>query len=204
MPTVLIAGNHEYFGRAIDEALEAGRRSAAVNGIDFLDDEAITFDGTRIFGTTLWTDFRLFAGDDGAMRGHAMAYAGALLSDYEQIRPYVAKSERWTPVMSSAQHMSSRAALEAELATSTQPVVVVSHHAPHTKSIAPEFTTDLLTPGFVSDLAQVIERYRPPLWIHGHTHRSFDYRVGATRVVCNPLGYRHEQTGFDPVKILEV
>ena len=27
------------------------------------------------------------------------------------------------------------------------------------------------------------------LWIHGHTHESFDYEIGKTRVICNPRGY---------------
>lgn len=204
MRTIFVPGNHEFYGRAIDEVLEAGRRSAIVNGIDFLDDEAINFGQTRIFGTTLWTDFSVFAGDDGAMRGHAMEYAAALMNDFRIVRPYEAKPDRWTPTMSLAQHMSSRAALEAQLATSKHPVVVVSHHAPHRKSIAPEFAKDLLTPSFVSDLSQVIERYRPPLWIHGHTHRLFDYMVGATRIVCNPRGYRHERTGFEPGKVVSL
>jgi len=28
-----------------------------------------------------------------------------------------------------------------------------------------------------------------PLWLHGHTHDSFDYRIGATRVVWHPAAY---------------
>ena len=27
------------------------------------------------------------------------------------------------------------------------------------------------------------------LWLHGHVHDSFDYRVGRCRVICNPRGY---------------
>ena len=46
------------------------------------------------------------------------------------------------------------------------------------------------------------------LWVHGHTHDSFDYLVdrpggGTCRVVCNPRGYVRwdgtlENRGFDP------
>jgi len=39
------------------------------------------------------------------------------------------------------------------------------------------------------------------LWIHGHTHDSFDYVVNGTRVVCNPRGYApngvNENARFD-------
>ena len=34
-----------------------------------------------------------------------------------------------------------------------------------------------------------ILEHQPRLWIHGHTHESFDYEIGKTRVVCNPRGY---------------
>jgi hypothetical protein len=33
----------------------------------------------------------------------------------------------------------------------------------------------------------------PSLWVHGHTHTSFDYRLGGCRVLCNPRGYQLER-----------
>lgn len=204
MRVVMINGNHEFYRRSIDETVEAGRRCGILNGVDFLDDASVTIGGTRIFGTTLWTDFNVFARGDGVERGRAMAFASDYISDYRLIRPFEAKQDRWTPVMSWAQHMSSLALLEVELTKSAQPVVVVSHHAPHPQSIAPAFAQSLLTPGFVSDLTPVITQFRPVVWIHGHTHSTFDYMVADTRVICNPLGYAFEQTGFDPQKVIEV
>lgn len=46
------------------------------------------------------------------------------------------------------------------------------------------------------------------LWIHGHTHDSFDYLLNGTRVVCNPRGYVkdgvNENPRFDPELMIEV
>jgi hypothetical protein len=44
------------------------------------------------------------------------------------------------------------------------------------------------------------------LWIHGHTHESFDYVVSGTRVVCNPRGYAPMElnAAFDPVFTVDV
>jgi hypothetical protein len=44
------------------------------------------------------------------------------------------------------------------------------------------------------------------LWIHGHTHESFDYVVNGTRVVCNPRGYapRDLNPAFDPGLTVDV
>ena len=48
------------------------------------------------------------------------------------------------------------------------------------------------------------------LWIHGHTHTSFDYRVGGCRVICNPRGYMArgrtgpENPHFDPQRVVQI
>ena len=51
---------------------------------------------------------------------------------------------------------------------------------------------DPLSPSFASNLTDLIERTRPALWIHGHTHHPVDYQVGATRVLSNQWGYPKE------------
>jgi predicted phosphodiesterase len=60
----------------------------------------------------------------------------------------------------------------------------------------------------VSDAEYLFGTGRAQLWIHGHTHDSFDYTVHRTRVVCNPRGYAkagtNENPRFDPDLIIEV
>jgi calcineurin-like phosphoesterase family protein len=80
--------------------------------------------------------------------------------------------------------------------------VVITHHAPHPGSIAPKFATHPLNPAFVSNLEHLMGRAQ--LWIHGHTHRAFDYTVRGTRVVCNPRGNADEVTGFLGDLVVEV
>lgn len=67
--------------------------------------------------------------------------------------------------------------------------VVVTHMAPSMQSVPERYKKDPLSAAFASNLDALIERTRPGLWIHGHTHDSFDYRIGRTRVMCNPYGY---------------
>ena len=80
--------------------------------------------------------------------------------------------------------------------------VVITHFAPHPKSIAPAYTGHPANPGFVLDLSPLMGR--AALWIHGHTHTAFDYEVKGTRVVCNPRGYPGEPTGFRADLILDL
>jgi Icc-related predicted phosphoesterase len=63
-----------------------------------------------------------------------------------------------------------------------------------------------LNPAFASGLEDVIEKYQPDLWIHGHTHVPCDYELCGTRVVCNPRGYPNEisSDGFAPDLVVEI
>ena len=59
----------------------------------------------------------------------------------------------------------------------------------------------------MSDLERLLDGRRVQLWIHGHTHDSFDYCVNGTRVVCNPRGYSkdgvNENPLFEPRLVIE-
>ncbi len=45
---------------------------------------------------------------------------------------------------------------------------------------------------------------QPRLWVHGHTHTAFDYFIGKTRVVCEPMGYPGEGVKFNPKKVIDL
>lgn len=88
------------------------------------------------------------------------------------------------------------------------PTVVITHHALHAQSIAPLYAADWATCGFASQLPDSFFAV-PVVWVHGHTHTRFDYRVGQCRVVCDPRGYalwggEFEIDDFDPSFVVEV
>ena len=102
----------------------------------------------------------------------------------------------FTPDDSIAIHRRSREWLARQLATPfAGPRVVVSHHLPSWRSVAPAFLRAVSNASFASDLDDLFGPVA--LWVHGHTHHSFDYRVGATRIVANPRGYRMKEGGFE-------
>ncbi|WP_436316973.1 hypothetical protein [Variovorax sp. LjRoot84] len=63
-----------------------------------------------------------------------------------------------------------------------------THHPPHHGSLAQHYAEDWVSGAFVIELPEAFFDV-PVLWVHGHTHQSFDYRVGSCRVLCNPRGY---------------
>lgn len=202
VPLVLVPGNHEFYGHMRGEERRRGEAAAAAHAIHLLDDRALAIGGVRFVGSTLWTDYDLFGV---GTRGDAMAFAARCMNDHRLIQEEPGDDGRFTPAHARAQHLVSRAFLEHVLAEPyAGPTVVVTHHCPHPDSVAPQYAGDLLTPAFCSDLSALIARAEPALWVHGHTHVSFDYRVGATRILCNPHGYGHENPAFDPQLVVEV
>lgn len=198
--TVLYApGNHDfYWDRGEDrytiyDQLERGRDRAAALGIHLLTDQAVVIGGTRYVGSTFWTDFRLSGfGLTQAMR---IAQGRFGMNDYRRIRTGPRSRDRIEPGEVLAMHRAARAFIEAELARHHDgPTVVVTHHAPHPASL-PDPHADLAWCS-ASDLTDLILDRGPDLWVHGHVHRASDYRIGRTRVVCNPRGHRDEHTGF--------
>jgi len=59
---------------------------------------------------------------------------------------------------------------------------------------------------YASNLGGLIDRGQPDLWIHGHPHNRVEYRLGRTRIICNPRGHVEETSArtFDPSLTIQV
>lgn len=70
--------------------------------------------------------------------------------------------------------------------------IIVTHFTPSYMSVHPKWAGSILNNYFSNNLDDLILEYQPDVWIHGHTHDAFDYKIGNTRILCNPLGYSFE------------
>jgi len=208
-PVVFIGGNHEFYGfegASLEEAYAEGREKAGEGGlVHLLENDVFVLDEVRFLGTTLWTDYALYGED---RREAAMNVAGQGLNDHRLIRlrkPDEA-SRAFLPSDALQLHHKARQWLSEALCEPFDgPTVVCTHHAPHKRSVAAQYASDMLTAAFVSHIPELVEGPNAPdLWVHGHTHAAFDYRVGTCRVICNPFGYPHERTGVDIGLVVEV
>lgn len=213
-PVVCVAGNHEFYRRTLDAEIDRGREASRQSStVHFLQNAVWVHGGVRFVGATLWTDFGLHGAGE---RDRAMRYAAGHSADHDLILmreksplDLSHRSHVFQPRDAVGLHLETTAWLETVFATPhAGPTVVVTHHAPAPGSVSPEYAGDAMTPAYVSDLTARIERWQPELWIHGHTHRFFDYRVGRTRVLCNPRGLwggvDHEDTGYDLRLVVDV
>jgi Icc-related predicted phosphoesterase len=209
-PVFLVAGNHEFYGTVmVDELASARSLAAQTRHVTFLDNDAVTFNGVRIIGCTLWTDFRLF-GDE--WRLTAMQAVELGMNDYRRIKRVGETSGRTRPIRTMdtmALHHASRTFLETELTKwrdeetmkaaqrmviagtgsgdgqdvtfeiTRTPMVVITHHAPVRAGLAPEFHDDWISAGYASNLDALIKAFTPNLWVFGHTHYGLDTRIKA-------------------------
>jgi predicted phosphodiesterase len=200
---VTVAGNHEYY----DALLKPTQRQLQVAAADtpnvrFLERESCIIGDVRFLGCTFWTGFHLFP----EQRNAAMRASRASVGDFQRIH-LLREGRPFRPRDADAQHRRALTWLRREFAQSPPGVratVVVTHHGPSPRSMDPRYSETLTSAAFVTDCENVVRKSGAAVWIHGHVHRSFDYHVGPTRVVCNPRGYPGENETFDPGLIIDV
>ena len=206
-PVLYVPGNHEFYGDTVAGTVKELKQMCAGTNIRVLANDEVIVEGVRFLGTTLWTDFILFG--KGAKRAAAMEEAVRLMRDFSRIRAGETSEVPFTPADAAALFTIQAAWLESKLAEPfSGQTVVITHHAPSARSIHPRFADSLLNACFVSDAERLVDGERARLWIHGHTHDSFDYMLNGTRVVCNPRGYAkngvNENPLFDPNLAIEI
>jgi Icc-related predicted phosphoesterase len=204
---IYIAGNHEYYNNNINQMDDLlPKWASAMNDLSggnfhFLQDQAVTIEGVQFLGSTLWSDFNSgdFACKIAAKRG---------MNDFRIIKKTrlsaktgLPKTDRFSPNDAYARFLNSVEFIKQNLNDNT---VVITHQAPSEKSIAPEFTGNIMNGAYFSNLETLVDQAK--VWVHGHVHVTFDYQLGDGRVICNPRGYvEHEvNSDFNPAKVVVV
>lgn len=206
LPVLYVHGNHEAYGKNLEDVQEQIAHACEESKhVHFLNRCEFKLGNVRFLGATLWTDFKLF-GDDA--RPAAMHEAEAVMADYKRIRLAKQRYRKLRPSDTAQLHATQRLWLKEKLLEPHNgKTVVVTHMAPSAGSVADHFASDLVSAAYASRLDDLAEM--ADVWVHGHMHDSFDYRIGRCRVVCNPCGYmkrggQGENPAFDPNFIIEL
>ena len=184
---ICVLGNHEFWDRDFNTSIAEYRKFLDVpyrNSHLLENDEVVMSTDSyslpvRFLGCTLWTDFN--SGIDLVMAKDAMADYHAIRNGMRYVSPHDVYER----------HLESRAWLEKKLAEKFSGyTVVVTHHSPSFQCHkGTNFHSSKLNTLFSSNMEDLILKYSPDLWIHGHIHDSADYFIDRTRVICNPHGY---------------
>lgn len=182
-PHVLfVAGNHDYYGTTLLEGDARFREIARLyENFHFLEEEVLELDGKKFAGCTLW-----FKWDEMSQ------FYERWMNDFEMVKEF-------KPAVYD-RNASARGFLDLQIPEDTD--VVITHHMPSELSVHEKYANDPCNRYFLCAMDETILRREPKLWVHGHTHIPCDYRIGSTRVVCNPRGYPRENPGpYNPVVV---
>lgn len=210
---IYVLGNHEHYHGSILRSIEKIKREISHNGgmhnVHVVNNEIVRIHNISFVCSTMWASY-----NNG--NPHTMYDAGLWMNDHKAIRtgtradPY---QKRFRPEDAFEEFIDAInfifPAIKEEKVKG-QNVCVVTHHGPSLQSVHhPRYKEGqfaALNGAYCSDLEDDIIDAGPDVWVHGHVHDSFDYRVEGTRVVCNPRGYFsvEENPNFDPRLVIEL
>ena len=163
---VIVLGNHEHYKSTLQSVKKITK--CLPYNVFLLDNDSVVINNTIIAGSTLWFSSSIPTKE---IKHFSDFYAIPDLKSW--VFDYHIKAK--------------------EFLLESCADVVITHHAPHSNSIHPDFAGHILNPFFISDCTDVINHVRPAVWFHGHTHHPFRYVVNATEVIANPFAYPRER-----------
>ena len=199
---VYVSGNHEYYGGVYELVNDELTDLASDYGnVYFLHNDFVELDGVQFFGDTFWTP----AGSEWENK-----IGKQMMNDFRMIKRVHGLTGKYIKIDHVSYTYWFRNAVEAYNKWIDNGFegkrIVISHHAPSSLSISPQFYGNDLNCFYKFEANKYLKSLdNVVLWCHGHMHSSSDYTLLDTRVICNPKGYvGHENVCFDPNIILDV
>jgi len=186
---VYIAGNHEFYGteNMYDRYLKI-QKECIDNDIYFLQNCYVIVKDCLIIGATLWTNFDLYNNAEKDKHSFRRLNDGRYIKYFND--KYMNSDHCLAEFNTSIKYIEDTIKVFSK--DNLKPIIV-THHGVSNKSVHSKYkignSVASLNGCFSSNLDNFILKHQPNLWVHGHTHDSFDYFIGNTRVVVNPKGY---------------
>ena len=194
-----VMGNHEHYHGVFDDNGEILKDFLKGTNVRLLEDEFVDLDeDTRLFGGTFWTNY-----DNADF--FCMHAAKDKMNDHFVIKKRLMGLPR-TFLPADAMDVHYRTVDKLKKGLNEKKTIVMTHHAPHHKSISDKYRGMALNGAYYSDQEELIlDNPQIVAWLHGHMHDSFNYKVGECNVICNPRGYDKIQLNknFDITYLLE-
>lgn len=192
---LLVPGNHEFYGNS-DVAMNGNSWSREIlHNVHYHQNQVVRIDDVDFILSTLWSHIK--------PEDEYFVHCG--MNDFRQI---MYNGNRFSPQDFNAEHEKCLAFVKKSVAeSSAQKIVVVTHHLPTLKVVAPKHKGSLLNSAFATELGDFIADNKIDAWIFGHSHTNIECVIGDTRIVCNQLGYiaHNEHTkGFNGGKYVEI
>lgn len=199
---IVVLGNHDYWDRNIlDEPkrLKAAIADQGLTNVFLLENDVVVLDQVKFVGSTLWTDYNKH--DNYTMM--AACNPVTQYKDYQYIK-FGANYRKIKPQDIYQIHSQSACFLFQNVKRDNpeQKVIVVTHMAPSSQSIAPKYREpkwkELNYLYYTSLENRILEEGQDiDYWFHGHMHHTTQYHIGHPIVILNARGHGIENNHFD-------
>lgn len=188
---VYVPGNHEFYGNYYTEVMQELEIICRNRDVVLLQPgKSLLQNGVVFFGGTLWTNF----GEHDATQ----TLSQTTVEDFKLIKGFKTQ-------MCKALHYNDLAWIErCYNKYPKHKKVIVTHFLPAMECVHARYTGHSLNKYFANNLGSWIKSLENTTWLYGHTHDTAEFRLGSTRMVCNPLGYPNNSNDFNPFKTIVV
>jgi predicted phosphohydrolase len=174
-----IPGNHEFYGNTDIALLDRPLNRKILDNVFLVNNHTEKIGDVVLIFSTLWT--HIYGKNTPIIKSrlndfHLIRHNGDRLSIDGYNRFYEASVEFISEAIQQCKP--------------EDKMVVVTHHLPSFKCIAPEFEGNPLNLAFASNLNRLIESSNIQYWIYGHSHSNIpSVVIGGTKLMSNALGY---------------
>lgn len=200
IPVFFVLGNHDHYNEVHQDVVPIVRKTCEwYPNWHLLENDIIIHKGVRFVGTTLWTDC------GGPANQWFVKQAIKQWPDFQYIKyrdgDIIRKKqvEDMYPDFKEAEKFLKFAINE----PFDGKTVVMTHFGMTPRACHPRYVGQITNHYFHTDLEYLMgkENY---LFVQGHTHDFYDMMIGDSRLVCNPVGYGKENTGYTGDLVIEI
>lgn len=194
---ICVSGNHFFYdSNNFDNFIDIIDMYKLPQNVFFLENNSIEIDDVVFIAANLWTDFN-------KENPFEILAAKQHMNDFIKIRK--SNNKILEPQDTIVEFYKSKEYIfETIKKNISKKIVVITHHGCTELSIPHVYNNSNFNYAYTNNLLNEIFLFQPLLWIHGHTHHSFDYKLKNTRIVVNPYGYRKYQENKEYIKDLVI
>lgn len=169
-PRILyVPGNHELWGSRPEEAMAVLRTAIApLPSVTLCNNQLVVVEGQRFLGGPMWFPRWSPVNDVVALQW----------ADFQEIKGF----DPWVV-------QENKKFITCMMRNLAKGDIVLTHYLPSYQSVPARYRGATSNAFFVCEMDHLILNRQPAYWLHGHTHDSLDYTLGATQILCNPFGY---------------
>ncbi len=197
---LFVHGNHDlylvsetqsrmYHHNSFERLNEMKELANKIEGVHFLEGNIVEIEGKKFCGTGLWYDFQYGVKNYGLTIQDLSKYWQQYMTDSRLIEVISLDSETESGMIDNISYFKSE--LEKLKKVYQQSDVILTHVGPDWSMIK-EHHKNAGTSFFYFDGEELLQNCYGKTWLYGHTHDPVSYDKYGCKLICNPLGYPHE------------